>query len=225
MPLSRIINIFGYSPIKPLEAHMDKVVQCASELVPFFECVIREDWTQAERYQKKIIELEGEADILKRELRLHLPKSLFLPVSRSDLLQLLAAQDGIANRAKDIAGLVVGRKMALPAVMGKPYLTFLSCCLAAGSQAQKAINELDELLEVGFRGREVDLVEKMIIELDTIEQSSDEMQVQVRQVLFKIESSLPVIDAIFLYKMIDWTGDIADISHRVGGYLQLLLAH
>lgn len=225
MPLTRIINIFGHSPIKPLEAHMDKVIQCADELLPFFENVIKHDWVVAEKYQQAIILLEGEADVLKRDLRLHLPKSLFLPVSRSDLLQLLSTQDGIANKAKDIAGLVIGRKMAIPAEIGVPYLAFLERCLEAGVQAKKAINELDELLEVGFRGREVDLVEKMIVELDRIEQLTDAMQVEVRQALFKLEHKLPVIDVIFLYKMIDWTGDIADISHRVGGQLQLLLAH
>ena len=51
---------------------------------------------------------------MKRDIRLHLPKSIFLQVSRSDILELLAAQDRVANKAKDIAGLTLGRKMVFP---------------------------------------------------------------------------------------------------------------
>ncbi|MBI5448185.1 MAG: TIGR00153 family protein [Gammaproteobacteria bacterium] len=225
MAFTRIINIFGYSPIKPLEMHMDKVIQCARELLPFFEKVINQDWRGAEEYHQLIISLEGEADTLKKDLRLHLPKSLFLPVSRSDLLQLLSTQDGIANKARDISGVVAGRQMAMPMAIGANFLAFLSRCLDAAAQAQKAINELDELLEVGFRGKEVQLVEKMINELDKIEQDTDRMQVEVRQGLFKMEKELSVIDVIFLYKVIEQTGGIADLAHQIGGQLQLLLAH
>ncbi len=225
MALTRIINIFGHSPIKPLETHIDTVIQCARELLPFFEKVINENWQAAEDYHQLIITLESRADTIKKDLRVHLPKSLFLPVSRSDLLQLLSMQDGIANKAKDIAGVVIGRKMAIPAAIAADFLLFLRRCLEAGEQAQKTINELDELLEVGFRGKEVSRVEEMITELDKIERETDLMQIAVRQRLFQIEQTIPPVDVIFLYKIIEWTGEIADLSHRIGGQLQLLLAH
>ena len=70
-----------------------------------------EEWETAYDIQQKIIKFEHEADAIKRSIRLSLPKSLFLPVPRTDLLQIVTVQDKVANRAKDIAGLVVGRKM------------------------------------------------------------------------------------------------------------------
>ena len=45
-----------------------------------------------------------------------------------------------------------------------------------------------------------------------------------RKILFRLEKDLPPVDVIFLYKIIDWIGDLADRASRVGGYLQLLLA-
>ena len=62
------------------------------ELVPFFKAVLKEDWTEAKSQQKKIAKLENEADKLKKKLRLHLPKSLFMPISRRDLLEVLTMQ-------------------------------------------------------------------------------------------------------------------------------------
>src|SRR3990167_4977424 len=106
MPLTRFINIFGQSPIKPLQTHMAKVILCAQELLPFFKAVINQEWPEAVRFHQLIIQAEHDADRIKKDLRLHLPKSLFLPVPRSDILDILTMQDGIANKAKDISGVV-----------------------------------------------------------------------------------------------------------------------
>ena len=158
-----LFNLFGPSPIRPIEQHMRKTYQCAKQLHPFFEAVLKQDWQTARQINTKIAELEKEADIIKRDLRLHLPTSLFLPVSRTDLLELLSAQDRIANRAQDIAGLIVSRQMLFPASLADLFMPFLNRCLDAAKQACQAINELDELLESGFRGSEVKIVEEMIM--------------------------------------------------------------
>ncbi|GAM67727.1 phosphate transport regulator [Vibrio sp. JCM 19236] len=68
----------------------------------------------------------------------------------------------------------------------------------------KVINELDELLETGFKGREVDLVESMIDELDRIEDDTDQMQIDLRQDLRAIENDYNPIDVMFLYKILEW---------------------
>ena len=47
---------------------------------------------------RQISKQEHEADIIKNEIRNHLPKSIFLPVSRSDTLSFLKEQDAIAFR-------------------------------------------------------------------------------------------------------------------------------
>ena len=219
-----LYNLFGPSPIRPIEQHMRKTYQCAKQLHPFFEAVLNQDWPTARQINDKIAELEKEADIIKRDLRLHLPTSLFLPGSRTDLLELLSAQDRIANRAQDIAGLIVGRQMSIPASLSSLLMPFLDRCLDAAKQACGAINELDELLESGFRGSEVKIVEEMIMTLDEIEHDSDQKLANIRHQIFAIEKDLPAIDVIFLYKLVQWIGDLADHAQTVGGRLQILIA-
>ena len=80
------------------------------------------------------------------------------------------------------------------------------------------------MLETGFKGREVTLVEKMLVELDAIEQDTDEMQIRIRRQLRKVESELNPVDVMFLYKIIEWVGELADIAERVGSRLELMLA-
>jgi hypothetical protein len=224
MPFANLSNLFGRSPIKPMQEHMELAVKAAAELTSFFEAVTGDDWPRASEIQQRVVKFEHEADEIKKQLRLHLPKSLFLPVPRTDLLELLTMQDRIPNRAKDIAGIIMGRRMTIPASMKDQTNEFVRANVAAAEQALIAINELDELLESGFSGRELVVVENMIKELDELEEKADRLEIGVRTSLFALEAQLPPVDVMFLYNIIDWVGDIANRAHDVGGRLQLLLA-
>lgn len=217
-------KLFGRSPIKPMQEHMAVVVDASGKLVSFFEAVINDDWERARAAQEAVVDLERRADDMKKELRLHLPKSLFLPVPRTDLLELLSMQDKIANKAQDIAGIMLGRKMRIPVPLQQPLTEFVQSSQLTAEQALRAINELDELLEAGFSGREMLVVEEMIEQLDLYERRNDELQVEIRAVLFKLEADLPPVDVMFLYTVIDWIGDLADRSQAVGSRLHTLLA-
>ena len=222
--MGSIFNMFGPSPIRPIEKHMHKAHCAAKALSPFFDAVLKLDWRQADICAQEIKQYEKQADDIKKELRLHLPKGLFLPVSRTDILELLASQDKIANKAEDIAGLTLSRKMVIPDPLASPFLPFVDQCISASKQACKAINELDELLESGFRGSEVKIVEDMIVKLDHIEHETDEKLSDIRSQLFAIEKDIPAIDVFFLYKLVQWIGDLADHAQTVGGRLQILIA-
>ncbi len=224
MPTTPFLNMFGRSPIRPLEAHMSKVHACVKELGPFFEAALLQKWSDVESIQQNIVRLENEADDLKRDLRLHLPKGLFLPVSRSDLLELLTVQDRLANKAKDIAGVVLGRRMVLPDVIAADFMEYLRRCIDASKQANTAINELDELLETGFSGSEVKIVESMIAEVSRMERDTDDRQIKLRHIIFDLENTLPPVNVMFIYKIIEWTGELADRAREIGDRLQILLA-
>lgn len=221
---SYIFSMFGTSPIRPMQQHMAEVQACATELIPFFEAALAGDWNKAAEVQAFISKQEGAADDLKRELRLNLPSGLMMAMSRRDLLETLTMQDRIANKAKDIAGLMLGRKMTFPPAIAPLMLDFVKRCVDASAQAQTAINELDELVETGFRGREVALVESMITKLDAIESDTDNIQVAVRGKLFELEKDLPPVDVMFIYRVIEWIGDLADLAQRVGSRLEIMLA-
>ena len=224
MAFTTISNMFGNSPVRPLQKHMEKVQICVTELGPFFDAVLSENWDAANDSRNTIARLENEADDLKRALRLNMPKSLFMAVSRRDLLEVLTMQDKIANKAKDIAGLIIGREMVFPESFGPLLKEFVQRSIEASAQAQKAVNELDELVETGFRGKEVELVVDMIKTLDKIEGDTDKIQVLVRNELFAIESEINPVEVMFLYRIIDWIGDLGDLSQRVGSRLELMLA-
>jgi predicted phosphate transport protein (TIGR00153 family) len=225
MALSNSIsNIFGVSPVKPLQNHMAEAIKCVGHLEDFLEATFQENWDAASTVFEKISADEQSADKLKKQFRMHMPKSLFMPVSRGDLLSILTQQDNIANLTKDICGIILGRQMVIPKQLQGDFIGFADCSAETCRKAHGAINELDELLETGFAGSEVKFVQKLIRELATQEQKVDKKEQKLRKKLFNIEANLSPIDVIFMYNIIDQIGGLADTAELIGNQVELLLA-
>lgn len=218
------LNLFAKSPLKPLYDHIKKVHECCCLLPEFFENVFADNWEEAQKVQQKISFCEKEADQLKRNIRINLPNSLFMPVDRTDLLELITQQDKIANRAKDIAGLMLGRQLTIPKDVKEEFMKYIKRCLDATELATEVIHELEDLLETGFRGKEINVVESMVKELDLIEDDTDQIQIALRRQLYLREKEFNPVDAMFLYKVLDKIGDLADQAERVGSRLELMIS-
>ena len=159
-----------------------------------------------------------------KDLRAHLPKSLFLPVDRRDLLDLLDVQDSIADTAQDIAGMMITRDMSVPKGMKKALLAYVECCVDTCNAAATIIEELDELIEMGFVGREAATVEDMVQSLNELEGKTDEMGMALSRSLYEMEDKLNPVSVMFWYQMLQWIGDLADNAENVGERMRLLIA-
>jgi predicted phosphate transport protein (TIGR00153 family) len=223
--LSPLGNLFGRSPIGPIQEHMVLADQAAQLVPDLFRATAAEDWEKAKQVHKDIVAAESAADKMKRSVRKHLPNSLFLPVPRSDILTLVGIQDHVANTAKDIAGLVIGRSIRFPEKLEDAVIELAEASAATSHQALCAIQELDELLAVGFTGiEEVRRVEDMLKALDKLERTSDKMAIKLRTSLFKLEKDLPPVEVMFLYQIISLICTVADDAESVGDRLQILMA-
>lgn len=216
--------MFGQSPIRPIQEHIGLAHQCAEQLPAFIDAALADNWKKAEEVYNTISDLENAADDAKTSLRANLPNSLMMPVDRGDLLVMITQQDEIANCTKDIAGIMLGRQMQIPPQIASLMQGFVAEAVQTSAQAVKAVNEMDELLEMGFKGRVLNVVEELVEELNRLEHVNDELQIDVRAALFKIENDLPPVNVVFLYKVIEWIGALADAAQSAGGKLQLLIA-
>ncbi len=219
---SSILNVFAKSPVRPLRKHMATVHDCCHALIAFIACCQHADFDAAELLYNQISESEHQADYIKQDLRTHLPRSIFLPVPRSDVLDLISTQDVLANKTKDIAGLMLGRKMTIPKNIADNFTNYIAVNVATCAKTKTTIDQLEELLESGFRGKEIELVESMVKEIDALEDQSDKLQVKLRASLFAIEDTLSPVNVIFLYQIIQWVGEIANAAQSVAHRLLLL---
>ena len=217
-------RLFGQSPFTALQRHMRVVLECARDVKPLVDALVAGDQGKVIESKDRIFEKEAEADRIKHELRASLPKSLFMPVDRRDLLEVLQLQDTIANTAQDIAGLLIERKMNIPDFLRVPLVELTDRCIDTVELSANVIEELDELLAIGFRGREVDRVDAMLINLNEVEDETDELGIKLARALFDHESELDPVSVMMWYQIIEWVGDLADYAEKVGDHLRLLIA-
>jgi predicted phosphate transport protein (TIGR00153 family) len=218
-----ISSLFGKSPISPLQQHMKKVHSCLKEFGVFAKAANAENWEKAQAAQISIAHKEHKADKLKKKLRMNLPSTFMMPFSRRDLLDVLLIQDSIANITKDLAGLMMTRRMVFPKEFSEDFINLTGLCIKTSAAALVAINELDELLETAFSSRERKIVDQMIKKINELEHDTDIAQNEIREKLFALESNLPPVDVMFYYRAIEWLGETADAAQKVGSRFDVML--
>ena len=218
-----ITSLFGKSPISPLQKHMKQVHSCLKDFGVFAKAAKAEDWEKAKITHISIGKREHKADVLKKKLRMNLPSTFMMPFSRRDLLDVLLIQDSIANITKDLAGLMMSRKMVLPEEFADDFIDLSKLCIKTSAAALDAINELDELLETAFSSRERKIVDKMIKKVNELEHETDVAQELIRNKLYLLEASLPPVDVMFYYRAIEWLGETADAAQKVGSRFEVML--
>jgi hypothetical protein len=147
-----------------------------------------------------------------------------MPVDRRDLLEILQAQDSIADTAQDVAGILSMRRLTVPESFDGLLQAYVARVVDAVVQCQKIINELDELLEMGFRGRQVERVTEMVDELGAIETETDEQGMELAGQLFRLDDQMPIGTFILWHELIQKLGNLADLAENVGDRLRLLMA-
>lgn len=222
--MQSILGLFGRSPFRPMQEHMGVVSRCAAEVTLLIDALAAGDQSGVQAAKGRIFALEQQADDIKNEIRAHLPKSLFMPVDRRDLLEILDAQDSIADTAQDIAGLCVMKELVLPPGFDGPLQGLVAGVNAAVGQCLTVINELDELLETGFRGKQVERVEAMIGEIGRIEGETDAQGMALAATLYQHDGKMTAGEFFLWNEMIVRIGDLADYAQDVGDRLRLLIA-
>jgi len=203
---------------------MRKVGECAEATIPLFEYLIAGNDAALKDQAQHVAELESEADKIKNELRGHLPKRLFLPVDRRDLLEILDLQDSVADVAEDIGDLLTARTFEVPEDMAQPLLAFVRRAVDAAVAGQEVMGRLDQLVEVGFTGPEVQRAIDLIDEVLRIEDDADRLELDVSRILFSHESQMSAVSVILWLRILDHVGDLADYPKKVCNRLRLLIA-
>ena len=221
--MSLMGSLFGRSPIRPMQQHIQAAVTCAQAVLPLFEAMVAGRREDIPRLREEIDHLEHAADHIKHEIRSHLPRRMMLAIERRDLLEILDFQDSIADTAQDIGELVDQRSMIVPASLGEPMLGLVRVTIDACEQAQRIIDELDELVETGFAGREVGRVEEMITTLSKTESDTDARAESLHRQIFAMEDELGV-GTVFWWELVKDIAHMADFAERVGNRLRLLIA-
>ena len=181
-----ILKLFGRSPFEPLKAHMDIIAECIHHLPNLFKALSAGDYEKVQIISNEISQLEHQADIIKNDIRNHLPKSLFLPVDKNQLLEIVSFQDSIADAAEDAAVLITLKPVKFLPSFEPIFYDFLKKNIETFDEVRIIINEMHDLLEASFGGAEAEKVNSVV---DLVAYKEHEADLIQRELLKKIFSS------------------------------------
>ncbi|MBS3818140.1 TIGR00153 family protein [bacterium] len=219
-----IINkLFGKSPFEPLYQHMLKVKDCVDLVEPMVSAFIQGDKEEVKKYSKKIFKAEHEADLLKKEIRNKLHKSLFMPVDRDDLLRFLKEQDNIADSAEDLAALMTIRETKVPPEIQAELKELVNKVLETYKKAMAVSSEIKVLAETSFGGVEAHKVTELIEEVKQKEWEADKAQMKAAQKMFSIEAKLDPVSVMMWMNIFKELGTLANHAENSSDQMRTML--
>lgn len=218
-----IARLFGKSPFAPLQTHMDKVASCVGELPALFQALLRADLALIGRIVEKISKLEHEADLTKNDIRNHLPKSLFLPVDRESLLDILSLQDALADQAERISHLTAMRALDFLDGFQEEFSLLCQKTMEIFWLTREVIGELENLLESSFGGIEAEKVKGMVEQIAYFEYESAQIQHRLLKWLYQRGEGYPYPSFHLFVGLIEEIGELAHLCEKLGNRVRMLL--
>ncbi len=225
MPEKALCGLVARSPFKQLRCQFEQVHGAVQLLLPLLRSALDEDWQRVQLIEQQVRELSQESERVSRDVCLHLPSTLFMPIPRSDVLDLLRAQNSLAHGASEFARLVALGRMRLHPAMQDEIRIHLLRAVDTVAHVMAVVEKLDELLESRFRGHEAVLVQTMINELINIEYSSRQRRDEATIKLLGMKYQLPATELMTLDRLIEFIAGMAAQAKQVGLRLEQLLAN
>ena len=221
--MSIISKLFGKSPFEPLHQHMLKVKACVGLVRPLMDAFLKGEQEKVKDVAKKIFKAEHDADMVKKEIRSRLPKSILLPVARGDILRFLKEQDNIADSAEDLAALLILRKTTVPEELKEKLKNFVDKVLETYEVAMTVSSEIKLLAETSFGGEEAHKVMELIEQLKVKEWEADKAQMKVARKMFSIEKKLDPVSVMMWMHIFRELGTLANHAENAGDQMRLML--
>jgi predicted phosphate transport protein (TIGR00153 family) len=221
--MSIISKLFGKSPFEPLYQHMLKVKACVDLVRPLMDAFIKGEEEKVKDVARKIFKAEHEADMVKKEIRSRLPKSILLPVARGDILRFLKEQDNIADSAEDLAALLILRKTKVPDELKEEIKDFVDKVLETYEAAMTVSSEIKLLAETSFGGEEAQKVMELIEQLKLKEWVADKAQMTAAKKMFSIEKELDPVSVMMWMHIFGELGILANHAENAGDQMRLML--
>lgn len=219
-----LLSLFGKSPFGSLAQHAERVRETVELIAPLFDAFMTGDHERTRQIYEQISKLEHKADILKNDIRDHLPKSLLMPVDRGDVLLFLKEQDRLADRAEDLGVILTMRATPAPATMRPAVDALAQAVCEAAAEWFRVAADLPKLEEASYAGPEVDRVMEQIARVSHLEWEADKRQAEATTALFEHEEQLGAVSVVLWMRIFRVLGSVADHAENTADLLRVMLA-
>lgn len=212
------------SPFNQLLAHMGKVKECICLLKDGLIKYYTGDYKGFSGLTKQISVIEHEADIIKGNIRNHLPSSVFMPVDKGRFLWSLREQDKILDHAENLVEMLDMRHTKIPKKLQPLFIEHCKLVMETVEAMELAVENIRDLIETGFVKREREQTKQYIHKVHDWEYLADKKRYEITKGIYKLEKKLTPMDVYHLIKIADWVDEIADHAENVADWLRSMIA-
>jgi len=212
------------SPFEQLLKHMGKVNECVDVLGDGLLRYYKGDYKGFSEIAENVSKLEHEADLIKSNLRNHLPNSLFMPVDKGKFMWALREQDKILDHAENLAKMLDMRHTKIPKELQDVFVEHAKLVVKTVKAMEDAVENIRDLVETGFVKREREQTKQFVHRVHDYEWKADQKKYEVTKGIYGLEKKLNSMDMYHLLKIADWVDDIADHAENVADWLRAMIA-
>ena len=190
--MSTIGKLFGSSPFAQIQLHMKQVGRCIEKMTEALEAMQRGEFDKLEGLAAEVSHREHAADQIKQDIRNRLVKRFFMPVDRSDVLDIVSMQDSLADTAEDLCVVMTMKQVPILDECREDFSELIRHNLEAFSVVSQIVLQLDELIESGFGGPEGEKIRSMAQDVAFAEHQADMVQASLLKKLYANDTQFTV---------------------------------
>lgn len=218
--MSLRIPFFGLlgsrSPMDGLVEHYNKIAECIAAIDDSLECYVSGGMCREfEELTISVDEIENHADSIKRNIRNHLPKGLFMAVEKHLFLSYTKSQDNILDAAQDALHWLAMRPVVIPEDIQKELIFLLDsvakCTVLLGPALTStiALTKGESLDREGTK----ECYRKVRRERDEVRRLKNDLQKRI----FQME-----VDFKDIYQLIHFVDCLDNMGHNTENCAELL---
>jgi predicted phosphate transport protein (TIGR00153 family) len=211
-------------PFTQLLEHIGKVCECINILGDGLIRYYNGDYKNFSNITKKVSDLEHEADLIKSNIRNHLPTHLFMPVDKGKFMWALREQDAILDHAENLAIMLDMRHTKIPKKLQGVFIDHAKLVVKTVEAMEEAVCNIRDLIETSFVKREREQTKEFIYKVHEWEYKADKKKYEMTKGIYDLEKKLDPMDVYHLLKIADWVDDIADHAENVADWLRAMIA-
>lgn len=182
--MSTIGRLFGRSPFGQLQQHMEQVTKCVTKMSEALKAAPAGEVELLDQLSEQVSQLEHQADQIKDDIRERLLKRFFMPIDRSEVLEILSLQDSLADTAEDVCKVLTLKALPFPEEFREDFDQFVDFNLKACQIAASVISQMDELIESGFGGVEAERIRGLAKDAAFAEHQADLVQLRLLKKIY-----------------------------------------
>ncbi len=216
------LSLFIASPFDGLMEHAAKVKECGWAFQQAVECYITKDCNTFDQLRTDVVNLETEADVIKRRIRGHLPKGTLMPVDKFQLFRYLKEQDNVLDAVEDaLDWLSYRQEPGIPAELEKDIVLLVDSVIDPIEELHKMVMEAKKYFK-SFSDKQRDIVKKIIANLRQQEHDADTQEDIIKQKVFYL--NLDPVTVFHIIRLTETIGAIADHAENAGDMMRAMLA-